>query len=72
MTDHRVHTFQRADLEMADLLGIEARALCGVWVDLGDAGEVGDGDDHGTSDNGCMRCAVSVRKLIQKTGIHHG
>lgn len=66
----RVHTFQRADLEMADRLGIEARALCGVWVDVEDTGDLGGGDRPGASDNGCMRCRASVRRIMR--AVSHG
>lgn len=65
----RVHTFTRADLAMSDRLGIEARALCGVWVDVDAAGQLGD-DPAGTSDNGCARCAASVRRIIRESVTH--
>lgn len=71
----RVHTFTTADLAMSDALGVQARALCGVWVPVGVAGGVGAGDPVGTADDddgsGCMRCAASVRRIIRDKAVRH-
>ncbi|GGB19551.1 hypothetical protein GCM10011492_06750 [Flexivirga endophytica] len=68
----RVHTFTTADLAMSDALGVQAKAICGRWVDLEpNIDAPGDGDPIGTSDNGCQRCAAAVRRLI-RAAAHHG